>query len=121
MINDPYQVLGVSPNASEEEIKRAYREQSRKYHPDSYADNPLADLAEEKFKEVQEAYDQIMKSRSGTGGYGNSYGSYQNQGFGRQGGADSPELQSVYSYLASRNYRDALQVLNRIGNRSARG
>ena len=120
MINDPYQVLGVSPNASEEEIKRAYREQSRKYHPDSYADNPLADLAEEKFKEVQEAYDQIMKSRSGTGGYGNSYGSYQNQGFGRQGGADSPELQSVYSYLASRNYRDALQVLNRIENRSAR-
>ena len=55
-MRDPYEVLGVSRNASQEEIKKAYRELSRKYHPDSYVDNPLADLAEEKFKEVQEAY-----------------------------------------------------------------
>ena len=55
---DPYSILGISRDASDEEVKKAYRKMSRKYHPDSYVDNPLADLAEEKFKEVQEAYDQ---------------------------------------------------------------
>ena len=55
MIANPYEVLGVSPNASNDEVKRAYREMSRKYHPDSYVDNPLSGLAEEKFKEIQEA------------------------------------------------------------------
>ena len=64
MAENPYDVLGVSPNASDEEIKRAYRELSRKYHPDSYMNNPLADLAEEKFKQVQEAYNEIMKDRA---------------------------------------------------------
>ncbi len=71
MLNNPYEVLGISPNASNDEVKKAYRDLSRKYHPDSYVDNPLADLAEEKFKEVQEAYDQIMKERDG--GYQSGY------------------------------------------------
>lgn len=82
MLNNPYEVLGISPNASNDEVKKAYRDLSRKYHPDSYVDNPLADLAEEKFKEVQEAYDQIMKERDG--GYQSGYqgGSYQqNSGY----------------------------------------
>ena len=56
-MNDPYSVLGVSPNASDEEIKKAYRELARKYHPDNYQNNPLADLAEEKMKEINEAYE----------------------------------------------------------------
>ena len=62
-MNDPYAVLGVSSSASEEEIKRAYRDLVKKYHPDNYANNPLADLAEAKMKEVNEAYDAIMKAR----------------------------------------------------------
>ncbi len=77
-MNDPYSVLGVDPGASDDEIKRAYRELARKYHPDNYQNNPLADLAEEKMKEINEAYDAITRSRaSGTGqsGYG-----YQGQG-----------------------------------------
>ena len=64
MISDPYKILGISPKASNDEVKRAYREMSRKYHPDSYVNNPLSDLAEEKFKEVQEAYKQIMDERT---------------------------------------------------------
>ncbi len=66
-MKDPYQVLGVSPTASDDEIKKAYRELARKYHPDNYQDNPLADLAQEKMKEVNEAYDTLTKSRSGGG------------------------------------------------------
>ena len=76
-MNDPYSVLGVSPDASDEEIKRAYRELARKYHPDNYQNNPLADLAEEKMKAINEAYDAITKQRSGGGGsYQQSSGSY---------------------------------------------
>ena len=83
-MNDPYSVLGVSPDASDEEIKRAYRELARKYHPDNYQNNPLADLAEEKMKAINEAYDAITKQRSGrsSGGYQSAYqqqGGYQRQ------------------------------------------
>ena len=67
-MRDPYSVLGVSPNASDEEVKKAYRELARKYHPDNYQNNPLADLAEEKMKEINEAYETITKQRSGGGG-----------------------------------------------------
>ena len=83
-MNDPYSVLGVSPDASDEEIERAYRELARKYHPDNYQNNPLADLAEEKMKAINEAYDAITKQRSGrsSGGYQSAYqqqGGYQRQ------------------------------------------
>ena len=79
-MSDPYSVLGVKPEASDDEIKRAYRELARKYHPDNYQNNPLADLAEEKMKEINEAYDSITKMRSGggSGGY-SSYGGYRGQ------------------------------------------
>lgn len=85
-MNDPYHVLGVDPSASDEEIKKAYRELARKYHPDNYQNNPLADLAEEKMKEINEAYDAITRTRSGSsqGGY-SSYGSaYQSQQYAHQ-------------------------------------
>lgn len=123
MINDPYSVLGVSSNASNEEIKKAYRELSRKYHPDSYNDNPLAELAEEKFKEVQEAYDQIMKEREGGGysyGYGNaqSNGGYSSNGAGA--GQEPAEMNTVYNYINARRYQEALNLLNQMPQRTAR-
>ena len=86
MYYDPYKVLGVQPSASDDEVKKAYRTLSRKYHPDSNIDNPNREQAEERFKEVQEAYEQIMKIRSGEapsgnyGPYGQSSGAYQGQG-----------------------------------------
>ena len=59
-MNDPYVVLGVSKNATDDEIKNAYRNLAKKYHPDNYNDNPLAELAEEKMEEINTAYDKIM-------------------------------------------------------------
>lgn len=61
---DPYKVLGVTPETSDDDVKRAYRELARKYHPDNYVGNPLADLAETRMKEINEAYDQIMDART---------------------------------------------------------
>ncbi|MGN1376884.1 MAG: DnaJ domain-containing protein [Dorea sp.] len=82
-MTDPYSVLGVSQTASDEEIKKAYRKLSRQYHPDANINNPNKDQAEAKFKEVQQAYQQIMHERE----YGTS-GAYGNQGgYGSQGGS----------------------------------
>ena len=76
-MTDPYKVLGVSRDASDEEVKKAYLALARKYHPDKYTDTDLADLAAEKMKEVNAAYDAIQQmrargdsGRSSTGGYG---------------------------------------------------
>ena len=104
-MRDPYQVLGVSRSASEDEIKKAYRALSRKYHPDANINNPNKEAAEEKFKEIQQAYQQIMKEKTegygyqGTGGYGSSYGNSggygygsgrtENSGYGSYGGSNS--------------------------------
>lgn len=140
MTKNPYDVLGVSVNASDDEIKRAYRDLTRKYHPDANVNNPLADLAEEKFKEVQEAYDTIMKERA-NGGYGNSggcsgygygngnrygnnYGNsgYGGYGYGQNGGnyqQQSTEIQAIYNFINNRRFQDALNVLGRMSNRNA--
>ena len=84
MYFDPYQVLGVTSNASDDEIKKAYRTLSRKYHPATNVNNPNKEAAEEKFKQVQQAYEEIQKMRSGGGsgyGYGGGYGS-ESQSYG---------------------------------------
>ncbi len=74
-MTNPYEVLGVSENASDEEIKKAYRKLAKQYHPDNYTDNPLKDLANEKMKSINEAYDTIQKIRSnGNQSHGSSYG-----------------------------------------------
>ena len=76
-MTDPYKVLGVSPDASDDEIKKAYRQLARKYHPDKYRDSDLADLASEKMKEVNAAYEEIKKMReSGSTGSSGGSGSY---------------------------------------------
>lgn len=72
-MKDPYEILGVSKNATDEEIKNAYRTLARKYHPDNYADNPLSDLAGEKMKEINEAYDSIIATRKSGGKKKNDY------------------------------------------------
>ncbi len=125
MNKNPYEVLGVPSNASDDEVKRAYRDLTRKYHPDANVNNPLADLAEEKFKEVQEAYDMIMRQRE-QGGYhygygyqGGAQGSGWNQSYGGSGSQQNPQMQAVYNYLNSRHYREALNVLNGMPNRTA--
>lgn len=74
-MKDPYVILGVSKDASDDDIKAAYRELAKKYHPDKYIDNPLADLAAEKMKEINEAYDKIINSRKRRSGSKN-YESY---------------------------------------------
>ena len=81
-MKDPYSVLGVSRDASDEDIKKAYRELARKYHPDKYAGSDLAELAEEKMKEVNAAYDEILAMRSGkqTGSSSGGYGDFGTSG-----------------------------------------
>ncbi|MDD6770970.1 MAG: DnaJ domain-containing protein [Inconstantimicrobium porci] len=74
-MRNPYEVLGVNENASEAEIKKAYRELAKKYHPDQYGTNPLKELAEEKMREINEAYDSLMKNPQGSN---NTYSSQQN-------------------------------------------
>ena len=76
-MRDPYEILGVGRNATDDEIKKAYREMARKYHPDNYAENPLSDLAEEKMQEINDAYDKIMNQRRGRKTSDNSYGNQE--------------------------------------------
>ena len=76
-MTDPYEILNIPSTATDDEIKKAYRELARKYHPDNYHDNPLADLAQEKMKEINAAYDAIQKERSGRGRPGGSSGGYE--------------------------------------------
>lgn len=130
-MTDPYQVLGVSASASDEEIKKAYRSLSRKYHPDANVNNPNKDQAEEMFKKVQQAYDQIMKERQqgyGSGSYGSTgsssyHGGFGDFGFGGFGSAnrsadansqESTRMQAAANYIRSGHYAQALHVLNDI-------
>ena len=115
-MNDPYQILGVPETASDEEVKRAYRELARKYHPDNYHDNPLADLAQEKMKEINAAYEQINKMRSSGGrsagsGYSSagSYGSYQQ--YSTQSSTGSSVLQQVRIAIQTGNISRAEALL----------
>ena len=111
-MTDPYKVLGVSPDASDEEIKKAYRELAKKYHPDNYVNNPLSDLAAEKMKEINEAYDAIVSNRKN--GYSGSYRS--SSGSGNSGSSGNGSSASGFSkareYIFNGNYSQAENILD---------
>ena len=142
---DPYSVLGVSRNASEEEIKKAYKTLSRRYHPDANVNNPNKAWAEEKFKEIQGAYQQIMKERTsgyggnvyggagygistsgsrkqeGQGGFYGGYGPFGGfGGFGQgqsTGYEDNTHLRAAGNYIRNGYYREARTALDNIESR----
>ena len=118
-MRDPYQALGVPSTATDEEVKKAYRDLARKYHPDNYHDNPLADLAQERMKEINEAYEAVQSQRkaqrsggySASGaGYGTGYGGYQSAYQGPyQGGS---RYQRVRMAISSGDLNLAEELLN---------
>lgn len=110
-MSDPYKVLGVSPDASDDEIKKAYRALARKYHPDKYRDSDLADLASEKMKEVNAAYEEIKQMReSGGKGKKSSGGSYA----GSTSSSGNPRYNEIRRYINNGNDRQAETLLNNI-------
>lgn len=94
-MKDPYEVLGVPHGASQEQIKKAYRDLARKYHPDNYTDNPLADLAQEKMKEINEAYDTLTKGGGAAQSSGSSYGGGTAYGGASYAGSDLDEVRRL--------------------------
>lgn len=138
-MKSPYDILGISPHASEEEIKKAYRKLSRKYHPDANVNNPNKEQAEERFKEVQQAYQTIMDGTAqgyGTAnGYtGNGYGDFGGYGSFRGFGGrhernsstsygddkDSAYLNAAMNYIRGRDYQSALRVLSDVENKNGK-
>ena len=129
-MNDPYKILGVSPTATDDEIKSAYRALARKYHPDKYRDSDLAEMAGEKMKEINAAYDEIQKIRAGkatgagtgtTGGYGGqAYGqSYGGQTYGQSYRSGNPYV-TARQLINLRRVAEAAQILSTISE-SERG
>ena len=126
MIDDPYKVLGVSPNASDEEIKQAYRRLAKQYHPDR---NPGDPVAAKKMQEINAAYEQIKNpekarpnpgSQGGYGPYGDDpFGGAWQRTYGQQNSGD-PYLRSAEQYIRFGRYQEALNALSNSSERSAR-
>ena len=107
MNRDPYSVLGVSRDASDDEIKKAYRSLAKKYHPDNFADSPLKAQAEEKMKEINDAYDRIQKMKSGKtdfGGFGGTSGSSNSTGI----------YYTIRIHITARRFSEADRLLDSI-------
>ena len=126
---DPYKVLGVTPQTSDDDVKRAYRELARKYHPDNYVNNPLADLAETRMKEINEAYDMIMNERRNPAGgssgqqqsYGGAYNGQQYGGYQQRTytGANAALYSQVRQAINQGNLGMAEALLQRAAGRDA--
>ena len=121
MISDPYQVLGVPPTASDQEIAKAYRKLARKYHPDLH---PGDEEAAKKMSEINAAYEQIKNMRKSQNSAGNGYshsqyGPFDNYGAGQQQRGDYSLYNSVKAYLFAGYYQQALNVLSTIQERNA--
>jgi molecular chaperone DnaJ len=111
-MKNPYEVIGVNQGASKEEIKKAYREQAKKYHPDQYNNNPLKDLAEEKMRELNEAYDYLMNNSE------TSYTSSSEYSSNNSNGSDY-SYNSIRINIQNGNIRAAEDALNNISSRNA--
>jgi curved DNA-binding protein CbpA len=112
-MRNPYEVLEIKEGASKDEIKKAYKEMVKRYHPDQYGNNPLRDLAEEKLREVNEAYDTLMNKAGSTPGYKeNSYNEYSSD-------SNNSSYNEIRRDLQSGNLRAAEDKLNRISTRDA--
>ena len=92
---NPYEVLGVKPGASQEEIKSAYRKLVKQYHPDQYVDNPLKDLAQEKLAEVNKAYDMLKNNNGGDSSYNASSNGYSPSRYARISLYPSPCMETI--------------------------
>lgn len=121
---NPYKVLGISEGASQEEIRAAYLKLVKKYHPDKYVDNPLKELATEKLKEINEAYEMLTKkgaSNSANRAYGGSYSS--SSGYSGSGssysGPSSADFARARAFINQNNLQAAKQVLDGINVRNA--
>jgi len=112
-MQNPYEVLGIKEGASKEEIKAAYREQVKKYHPDRHQDNPLYELAEEKLQEINEAYEALMKDP------GNASGRNYRTGTNSGSGKGTQDLRQVRMYIDRGNLAAAEAELNRTSVRNA--
>ena len=110
-MKDPYKILGVSPTDDDDKIKQAYRELVRKYHPDKYADSDLAELANEKMKEINAAYEQIRTERANRSSSGRSGGTYESTG-GNTHGSEDASFAHIRDLL-NRGYLDDAQALLR--------
>lgn len=107
-MRDPYEVLGVQKNATQDEIKSAYRKLAKQYHPDRYIGNPLADLAAEKFKEINEAYDTLTESNT-KNSYGGNNSSYQGAG----------NFAQIRNYINMGSIDEAERLLDSMSERGA--
>lgn len=132
-MRDPYEVLGLKRGASEDEVKKAYRSLSRKYHPDANINNPHKDQAEEKFKEVQAAYKNIMDGNTGAGRNAYGFDGFGFGGFGagqdawrrarNEGGGTSrseSRLAAAQNFIVNGMYAEALRTLSDIDDRGGR-
>jgi DnaJ-class molecular chaperone len=103
-MKDPYSILGISSSASDEEVKNAYRELAKKYHPDNYKDdNPLKELADEKMQEINSAYDEIQKMRAGKKSSSYSYNAYS--------GSQNGEYATIRRAIAEKRFAEAEKQL----------